>query len=95
MYKIVVTRTAQKSIKRVSVSSKKKLLVKIKQLINKPKSGNKLKGKLSFLFCLHTRVNKTDYRVVYEINLKAKIIIIHYVATRENFYKKVGRLGIG
>ncbi|HHB94903.1 MAG TPA: type II toxin-antitoxin system mRNA interferase toxin, RelE/StbE family [Campylobacterales bacterium] len=60
-------------------------------ILQDPMVHEKLKGKLSHLHSYHFQKNSTQYRIAYEV-LEDKMIVFHYmVATRENFYKKLGK----
>lgn len=37
-------------------------------------------------------MKNSDYRIVYEVIPEKLDIVIHYLATRENFYKELTRL---
>jgi mRNA-degrading endonuclease RelE of RelBE toxin-antitoxin system len=91
-YRIFITPTGQRSLKKLSKSLQKALLELALSLKEKPLSGEKLKGSLTFLRSLHTRIKNTDYRIAYEIIEAKSEIVIHYLASRENFYKQLEKL---
>lgn len=55
-------------------------------------AGETLSGFLHFLYSFHFKYNNIEYRAVYSIDNKNKLIIIHFAGPRENFYKKIRRL---
>jgi len=59
-------------------------------ILENPLEADKLKGKLSHLYSYHFQKNGTQYRIAYEV-LEDDMIVFHYmVASRENFYRKLG-----
>jgi addiction module RelE/StbE family toxin len=59
-------------------------------ILENPLKADKLKGKLSHLYSYHFQKNGTQYRIAYEV-LEEEMIVFHYmVASRENFYRKLG-----
>lgn len=59
-------------------------------ILNDPIGNGSLKGRLSHIRSYHFQKNSTHYRIAYEI-LEDEEVVFHYmVATRENFYKKLG-----
>lgn len=91
-YSVLITPTGQRSLKKLPKSLQKSLLELVLSLKQTPFLGEKLKGSLAFLRSLHTRIKNTDYRVAYEIVETKSEIVIHYLASRENFYKQLERL---
>lgn len=92
MYQRVITPSAKKSLKRLSLDSQQELLKATAVLTTNPYTGEKLHGSLSFLFSFHFKFGNVQYRVAYSIDESRKLIIIHLVEPRENFYDRLRRL---
>ena len=92
MYQVLIANYAKRKIKKFAKELRQKIYKEASMLSNNPLDGDKLKGKLSFLYSLHFRYKKTDYRIAYIINHKNKTIIVQFVDIRENFYQKLKRL---
>lgn len=91
-YELLITPSAQRSVKKLPLNIKQKLLEEIQILISFPMSGEPLRKEFKGLFSLHLKIVNTQYRVVYKIDNAACVILILYAATRENFYKELKRL---
>ena len=92
MYRRVITPSATKSLKRLARNAQHELLRTTKTLTTNPYAGEKLHGSLSFLFSFHFKFQNVQYRVAYTIDETQKLVIIHLVGPRENFYHRLRRL---
>ncbi|MBI2551915.1 type II toxin-antitoxin system RelE/ParE family toxin [Candidatus Uhrbacteria bacterium] len=92
MFRRVITPSAKKSLKRLSRDAEQELLKATEMLITNPHTGEKLHGSLSFLFSFHFKFQNVQYRVAYTIEAMQKLVIIHLVGPRENFYDRLRRL---
>lgn len=92
MFKLVITPSAKRSLKKLPVSAHQTLLASAEILKKNPYAGEKLSGVLNFLYSFHFKFNNTHYRLAYTLDLDNKFIIIHFANTRENFYEKLCRL---
>lgn len=92
MFKLVVTPSAKRSLKKLPRSVREDLLKSAQILVDNPLSGEKLTGALNFLYSFHFKSGGVEYRLAYTIDEKQKLIIIHFSHTRENFYDKIRRL---
>lgn len=84
MYRIVVSRSAEKDLKRLSTSIFKRVAVKIDTLAENPRpSGSKkLKGTQDELW----RIRVGDYRIIYEIGDELKLVDIRRIRHRKDVY---------
>ena len=89
MHQIFITPSAKKEVKKLPKSVRIIALESSQELKNNPYLGEKLSGSLNFLYSFHFKVSGKDYRLVYTIDNKNKIIIIHLIQIRENFYHKL------
>ena len=92
MYRRLVSNSAKRSIKKLSLSARKALFEETIVLEHDPYIGEKLSGSLSFLYSFHFSVNGITYRAVYTVDEKRKEITFHLVGIRDNFYEKVKRM---
>lgn len=86
LYRIVVSRSAEKDLKRLSTSIFKRIAVKVDALAENPRpSGSKkLKGTQDELW----RVRVGDYRIIYEIGDELKLVDIRRVRHRKDVYDR-------
>ncbi|KPJ56194.1 hypothetical protein AMJ49_05485 [Parcubacteria bacterium DG_74_2] len=92
MYQILITPSAKKSAKKLPKLIREKIVIKSQKLKQNPYLGEKLSSSLHFLYSFHLKVKNVEYRIAYTINTSQKLIIIHLVGPRENFYKKLKHL---
>lgn len=92
MHKLVITPSAKRSLKKLPIKIREELIKAVKILETDIYAGEKLSGSLHFLYSLHFKYNNTEYRAVYSIDSKNKLVIIHFAGSRENFYEKIKRL---
>ena len=92
MYQRVITPSAKKSLKRLPHAAQVEVLHSPESLSDHPYAGEQLHGSLNFLFSLHFKFHTVHYRVAYAIDHERKLIIIHLVGPRENFYDRLRRL---
>lgn len=93
MYKLVLSKTSQKFIKKIS---DKGLKNKIKDGLDRIKEdytvGDRKTGDLKGFWSLDVYYNKTNYEICYELlEDEGKVIIVVMIGTRENFYKELKR----
>lgn len=93
MYKLVLSKSSQKFIKKIS---DKGLKNKIKEGLDRIKEdytvGSRKTGDLKGFWSLDVYYNKTNYEICYElIENEGKIILVVMIGTRENFYKELKR----
>jgi mRNA interferase RelE/StbE len=83
MYKIEITNTAHHQLRQLSPVNRQRVHEAIEQLPqeSRPNGVKKLKGLVDFY-----RIRVGDYRILYEIDDAAKLIIIERVLPRENAY---------
>lgn len=91
-YILYTTPTGHKAFKKLPHAVRKRLLEELEPLKTNPLRCPQLHGNLNFLRSLHTRFQATDYRVAYEVNPQKQHIIVHFVASRENFYRLLQNL---
>ncbi|MBI4253297.1 type II toxin-antitoxin system RelE/ParE family toxin [Candidatus Uhrbacteria bacterium] len=92
MFRRVITSSAKKTLKRLSVQAQHALLEETEILIEDPFAGERLHGALSFLYSFHFKFENVHYRVAYSVDRDQKLIMIHLVGPRENFYDRLLRM---
>ena len=84
MYRILISKSAEKDLRRLSIGVFKRIAPKIDQLAENPKPSGckKLKGSDQNLW----RIRIGDYRVIYSIEVDIKVIDIRRVRHRKDVY---------
>ena len=86
-YSIRIRRSAARELGHVPWRERERLVKAIDALAEHPFSGNALKGGLRGL----RRLRVGDYRVVYEVQEDALIVLIIRVAHRRDAYRRAAR----
>jgi mRNA interferase RelE/StbE len=83
-YKINFQPSVEKDLRKLSSENCDRLLARIEKLANEPLpvQSLKLKGTEGLY-----RIRVGDYRIVYEVDLLSKSILIHYVRHRREVYR--------
>ena len=92
MYKLVVTPSGKRSLKKLPRKVREDLLEAATILQANPVAGERLSGSLHFLYSFHFKSGNIEYRLAYTIDRGQALVIIHFGHTRENFYDKLRRL---
>jgi mRNA interferase RelE/StbE len=83
-YKVNFQSSVEKDLRKLSSENCDRILVRIEELKNDPLpvQSLKLKGTEGLY-----RVRVGDYRIVYEVDIASKYILIHYVRHRREVYR--------
>ena len=83
-YQINFQSSVDKDLRKLSSENCDRLLARIEELANEPLplQAIKLKGTEGLY-----RIRVGDYRIIYEIDVSAKSILIHYVRHRREVYR--------
>ena len=92
MYQRVITPSAKRSLKKLPLKLREEIISATKILKENPLAGKKLSGSLNSLYSFHFKYLDVQYRVAYTIDQEKKLVIIHFVDKRENFYEKLRAL---
>ena len=84
-YRVEIERRAYKELKQIPDKEAVKILEELVTLSADPYRGKPLKGKLLTLYSL--RVG--DYRLLYHVNEKTKVVRIARIGHRKEVYKKL------
>lgn len=85
-YKIEIKKSAQKDLRRFPEIEIKKITRSILRLKDNPFPVNCRKIQLSESLY---RIRVGDYRVIYEVLIKEKTIMIHYIRHRKDVYRNL------
>ena len=58
---------------------------------NAPDAGDVLHQDLEGLRSYHFSQHGTQYRIVYEVHVRERLVVVLMIGTRENFYERVRR----
>jgi len=86
LYRIVVSKSAEKDLKRISTSVLNRIAVKVDALAEdpRPSGSKKLKGTQEELW----RIRVGDYRIIYEIGDELKLVDIRRIRHRKDVYDR-------
>lgn len=87
MYEISFRRSALKEIKKLDKPIQQKVLAKIEECAETPYLFEHLTGDLRGYYSAHCTIQRTQYRIIYEIFEETIMINIVMVGTRENLYE--------
>jgi len=82
-YRVEIERRAYKELKQIPDKEAVKILEELVTLSADPYRGKALKGKLLTLYSLRVR----DYRLLYHVNEKTKVVRIARIGHRREVYK--------
>ncbi len=84
LYKISFQPSVEKDLRKLSSENCDRIIVRIDELATEPLpvQSLKLKGTEGLY-----RIRVGDYRIIYEVNVPAKSILIHYVRHRREVYR--------
>ena len=83
-YSIKIKRSAARELQRVPLSDRTRVSQAIDRLAESPMSGSPLKGGLKGI----RRVRVGDYRVLYEVQETALVVLVVRVAHRRDAYRR-------
>lgn len=83
MHRLEIKKSAQKDLNKITPSFRQKLIEKIRELSKNPRPN----GAIRLANRDEWRVRLADYRILYEINDKSKIVTIVRIKHRRSAYK--------
>lgn len=92
MHQIVITPSAKRAAKKLPKNIREEIINRSQALKENPYLGEKLSSSLHFLYCFHIKFKNVEYRVAYTVDASRKLVIVHLVGPRENFYEKLKRI---
>ena len=90
VYRIEIERRAYKELKQMPDKEAIRILEEVVSLSIDPHKGKVLKGKLLTLYSLRIRIG--NYRVLYHLNEKTKVVRIARIGHRREVYRDLERL---
>jgi addiction module RelE/StbE family toxin len=91
-YALFTTPQAAKTFHKFPSHIRQDLIEETMKLSEQPLLGEPLKGQFRSFRSLHIKLSNVQYRVVYEVDEGKKVIYIHAVGTRQNFYIRLQRM---
>ena len=91
-FTLITVPASRKALKKLPKQVRQHIVDELQKLRDNPYQCDQLKTPFQAFRSFHTKLNNTQYRVVYEVAEKEKQIILRYAASRENFYKELQRL---
>jgi mRNA-degrading endonuclease RelE of RelBE toxin-antitoxin system len=93
-YTVQISSTAQRLARKLPKDVRRAIVLHAKKLAAKPHAGEKLKGRLSFLYSYHFNHEGVSYRIIYEISQKRRQVFIRLASSRENVYRKLSKMRV-
>jgi len=91
-YKVYITPSARRDTKRFPKDVKEAIIEASAVLERDPFAGERLTGSLHMLYSLHFTAGQSQYRIAYSLNHPRRLVIVHLIQSRENFYEKLKRI---
>jgi mRNA-degrading endonuclease RelE of RelBE toxin-antitoxin system len=91
-YRVYITPSARKEVKRFSKGLKEAILEATATLEKEPFAGERLTGSLHMLYSFHFTSGESQYRIAYSLDHPRQLVIVHLIHSRENFYVKLKRI---
>ena len=92
MFQVHITPSARKEAKKLAKQAREFVVEASKTLEQNPYAGERLTGSLHMLYSFHFSAGGVQYWMAYHVDEKQKLVIVHLVQSRENFYKKLKRI---
>ena len=83
MSKLILTKNSEKGFAKLPKIEKKKVFKKLKAIEKNPLSGKPLTGELKSFYS----VRAWPYRIIYELDKKRNMIVVHKIQHRQGSYK--------
>jgi mRNA-degrading endonuclease RelE of RelBE toxin-antitoxin system len=91
-YRVYITPSARKQAKKLPREVKRAALAASETLERDPYAGERLTGSFHMLYSFHFTEGQSQYRIAYTLDHPRRLVIVHLIHSRENFYEKVKRL---
>ncbi len=91
-YRVYITPSARKEAKKLPKSVRRAVLNATGYLERDPYAGKRLTGSLHMLYSFHFTEGSSQYRIAYSLDHPHRLVIVHLIHTRENFYDKLKQL---
>lgn len=91
-YRLVTVPTARRALKKLPVPVRRHLIQAVAVLETNPQLGEPLEAPWWSLRSFHFIYRRTQYRVLYGIDVRRRGVIVYHAATRENFHRSLRQL---
>lgn len=89
-YEILLTRTADKSQKKLDKPLRVQVRDSLLEIAEDPENlGEKLCTPLTDVYSHHIKYKGKEFRIAYTIDEADMVVIVHLIAAHENFYRKL------
>ena len=93
MFQLVLTRTADKAQRKLDKPLRVKIKQALMQLVSDPEAlGEKLKQPLTMFYSHHVKYKGKEFRIAYQIDAAAELVVIMLIGPHENFYRSLKNL---
>ena len=91
-YRVYITPSARKVVKRFPKAVKEAILDASATLEREPFAGERLTGSLHMPYSFHFTSGESQYRIAYSLDHPRQLVIVHLIHSRENFYENLKRI---
>ncbi len=91
-YRVEFTRAAFRASRKYPRPLRERIVTEASVLEENPLAGKSLAPPLDFLRSLRFSWKGTSYRIAYSLKPKDELVLIHLVAPRQNFYKRLRQI---
>ena len=92
VYRVYITPSARKETRKLPKVVREAALRATTILERDPYAGERLTGSFHMLYSYHFTEGQSQYRVAYTLDHPHRLVIVHLIQSRENFYQKLKRL---
>lgn len=92
VYRVELAQRAQRSIKRLDKPLQKIFRNKIGEISEDPHTAEPLTQDLKGWWSFHFIYRRVDYRIIYRIYGKEKLVLVGLAGSRENIYKELKKI---
>lgn len=89
MYQVHLSRSVQKTIKKMGIPLRKETKKALDLLKTNPYAGNRLTKPFEGIWSYHFRYQGVAYRIAYEVYPQQLLVLVIKIGTRENFYQEL------
>lgn len=91
-YRVYITPSARKEARKLPFQVRRAAVDETQVLERDPFSGERLSGSFHMLYSIHFTSGQSQYRIAYTLDHPRRLVIVHLIHSRENFYEKLKRL---
>ena len=91
-FQVYITPSARKEARKLPKSVRQAAITAAFTLERDPLVGERLTGSLHMLYSFHFASGSSQYRIAYSLDHTRRLVIVHLIQSRENFYEKLKRM---